>query len=179
MNLIHFKDKKILIVNFIIIITLALFSVLNFRMENFIGSAFGVIVAFTIMVFDNEIKNYKDEEPDKKKMLKNIFTHCGIYIIIYGLILLVFKIEIMVIIKIMIIQIFLLIYCIARHLVSKVSYKKKAVFYILFFSIIIGVGRYGLIREIDLIDNLLYSIAPATVASALLSGFIFIKSDGK
>ena len=178
MNVLNFKDKKINIINFIIITALAIFSVLNLQDKNIVGSAFGVILAFTILVFDNEIKNYKDQDHDRKKMLINIFNHCGIYIIVYGLILFVFKTEIILIIKIMVIQIFLLIYSISRHFVSKTNYKKKVVFYILFFSILIAVGIYGLNEQMDFVDMILYSTASASLVSALFCNF-FIKLYGK
>ena len=172
------KNKKIIVINFIIIIALALLSVLMFQEDNLIGSFFGVVVAFTILVFDNVIKNYKEEGHSRKKMLINIFTHCGIYVIIYGLILFVFKIEVILIIKTMVIQVCSLIYCISRYSVSKESYIKQVVFYILFFSIFVGVIVYRLNVEMEIIDVILYPIVLAASVSALFCSF-FVKLDDK
>jgi len=172
------KNKKIIVINFIIIIALALLSVLMFQEDNLIGSFFGVVVAFTILVFDNVIKNYKEEGHSRKKMLINIFTHCGIYVIIYGLILFVFKIEVILIIKTMVIQVCSLIYCISRYSVSKKSYIKQVVFYILFFSIFVGVIVYRLNVEMEIIDVILYPIVLAASVSALFCSF-FVKLDDK
>ncbi|MBU3130111.1 hypothetical protein [Clostridium tagluense] len=175
MKIFDFKNKEIIIVNFILIIALAAFSGLIFQNKNIIGGSFPFIFCFTILVFDNAIKNYKEEEHSGKKMLIDIFTQGVIYIITYGLIVFVFKIEIILIIKIMIIQVFILIYSISRHSVSKASYKMKVIFNILFFSIAIGIGMYSIYvinEEMNSIDILLYSIVSASAVSALFCSFI-------
>ncbi|MBW9157702.1 hypothetical protein G9F71_006790 [Clostridium sp. FP2] len=158
----------------------SIFSGFVFQNKNLIGSVFPVMVAFSILVFDNTIKKYKKQEHSRKKMLVDIFTQCDIYIIIYGLIVFVFKIEIMLIIKIMIIQIFILIYSISKHSVSKASYKMKVIFNILFFSIAIGIGMYSIYvtnEKINSIDMLLYSIVSASAVSALFCSFIKLDTN--
>ena len=175
MKVLDLINKRIIITNFIIIIALDLFFVLNSQIKSLNNPALGVVVAFTIVAFDNVIKNYKGEEHNRKKRLINIFTHCGIYIIIYGLILFIFRIETIIIIKIMTIQIFSLVYSISRNYISKGSYKNKVVFYVIFFLTFTGTAMHWLHREMNFINFMLSSTALASTVSALFC--IFIKLD--
>jgi len=176
MQLLNFKNIKILVLNFIIIIALGLFSVLMLKEKSQEG-IYGLILIATMGVFQNVIKTYKDEENNKKITLINMFIESFIYVILYGLILFIFKIEIILCVKIIITQLFLIVYSIAKDYVTFASNKKQVVFYILFFSFLIGGGIYGLNSKISFLDILLYSIALASSASAIYC--TFIKLDTK
>ena len=177
MKIFNLENKKIIIVNFIIIIVLALLSVLMLQKENLITGLFTTVVVFDCFILENIIKNYNYKEHNEKKVLVNIFTQCCIYIIIYGLILVIFKVGKIIIAKIVITHIFTLIYYTCRHYISKTSHKKQVIFYILFFFTLIGMGVYGISRNINTIDILVYTIILASSVSALFAAFIFIKSD--
>ena len=175
----EFKNVGVSIVNVLITIGVAIVSALGLQKENLFAAIFSAMILLDGFIFENLIKNYKHNEKNKIKVLINIFLQCCIYISIYGLVLFIFKIEITLIVKTVIVQIFVIIYNASRQYISKISHKKRVIFYMLFFSLLIGIATYGVNTEMSIIDILVYSTILASLASAIFSSFIFIKSECK
>lgn len=175
----EFKNVGVSIVNLLITIGVGIVSALGLQKENLIAAVFLGVLLYDEFIFQNVIKNYKHKEENKMKVLINIFFQCCICIIIYGVVLFIFKIEIILIIKTLIVQIFIIIYHTCRQYISKTSHKKPVIFNLVFYSIFFVVGIYGIIKEMSMIDTLVYSTILASLASAIFSSFIFIKSECK
>lgn len=175
----EFRNVGVSVVNLLITIGVGIVSALALQNENLFAAVFSGMILLDGFIFENLIKNYKHNENNKMKVLINIFINCCMCIMIYGLILFIFKIEIILIAKTVIVQIFVIIYNVSRQYISKISHKKRVVFYMVFFSLLIGIATYGLNIEMSIIDILVYSTISASLASSILSSFIFIKSECK
>lgn len=171
------KNVGVSIVNLLITIGVAIVSVLGLQKENLIAAVFLGMVLLDGFIFQNIIKNYQHNGNNKMKVLINMFLQCFIYISIYGIILFMFKVELILIAKTVIFQMFVVIYHASKKYISKTSHKKRVTFNLLFYPIFFGVGIYGMIKEMSMINTLVYSMSIASLASAIFSCFIFIKSE--
>lgn len=177
MGILEIENKKIVLVNIIIMAVIGLLTVWSYKSENMFNAALPVIVSFSLLVFDISIKNISNQ--NKSRLILNTLLYSMFFLAAFHMILLIFGIDLVFIVKLLFIQIFLMIYSTARFFLKNMKFISKAFFYAMFFTILALLIIYGLYKKLNLIDIVMLSDSIASVISALFIVSISFRNSKK
>jgi len=174
MGILEVKSKSIILVNIVLMAVLGLLTVWSYKSENMFNAALPVIVSSSLLVFDITTNNIVNQ--NKSNIILNTLIFSLAYLVIYNMILLIFSFDIEFIVKLLSTQIFLMIYSIARFFSKNMKIVNKAIFYLLFFTMLTSLGIYAYYKNFKLIDISVFSASIASVISALYIGIVSFMS---
>lgn len=155
MDLLKVKSWKGIILNILIALGLGVFIALNFKAEHVLYSSLLLILPSSSLVFISSIKNSQTKNRKEKDIIINTSIYYIIYVIIYELTLVAYKIDFQIIAKLLYLQILYLIIEIQKYFANRIDGNIKKVFYFFFTGAVLAAGIYAVKNNWYILNTLL------------------------
>lgn len=179
MEILRIKSRKRAIVNLLIMLGLGVFSIVCYKTKHMHDSADLGIIILSNAVFLDLFKNSQVASRKDKEIIINTIIYCFIFITIYQLILIIYKIDLQAVAKLLCVQILLLIFQCEKYFVDRIGGNGKKINYLLCIGAFIGVIIYETRKESNFLNIMLIVLAALVIGSLIYLIIIFIHNRSK
>lgn len=178
MEILRVKSKKRAVANLLIMLGLCVFTILCFKTKPIYDSTYLGIISLSYIIFLDLLKNSQVAGRKDKDLIINTIIYGFIFIIVYQLILIIYKIDFQIVIKFLCIQILLLILQFERYFIDRIGDNENMISYLLIGTFI--VASINKIRKgSSFLDIMLLALAALVLVSLIYSIIVFVHNKGK